>query len=93
MLLLVPGTLGGAADFHVLAPALVKRVPGLQVWALMRREGALHDTRLLERARAGAVSVEQAFDYYLGWLAKPSVTDHYQTASTRATTRSSARGG
>jgi len=78
VLLLVPGTLGGAADFHVLAPALVRRVPGLQVWALMRREGALHDTRVLERARAGEVTVEQAFDYYLGWLAKPSVTDHYR---------------
>jgi hypothetical protein len=78
VLVLVPGTLGGAADFHLLAPALVRRVPGLQVWALMRREGALHDTRLLEQARAGKVSVEHAFDYYLGWLAKPSVTDHYQ---------------
>ncbi|MDO8184890.1 hypothetical protein Q7L71_04825, partial [Conexibacter sp. CPCC 205706] len=79
--LLVPGTLGGAADFHVLAPALVRRVPGLQVWALMRREGALHDTRVLERARAGRVSVQEAFDYYLGWLAKPSVSDHYRPLS------------
>lgn len=78
VLLLVPGTLGGAADFHVLAPALVRRVPGLQVWALMRREGALHDTRVLQQARAGRVSVEHAFDYYLGWLAKPTVRDHYE---------------
>lgn len=78
VLVLVPGTLGGAADFHIVAPALVQRVPGLQVWAQMRREGALHDTTTLERARRGEVSVEQAFDYYLGWLAKPSVTDHYR---------------
>jgi hypothetical protein len=77
VLVLVPGTLGGAADFHVVAPALVARIPGLQVWAQMRREGALHDTRTLERARAGEISVQQAFDYYLGWLAKP-VTPHYR---------------
>ncbi|HST43171.1 MAG TPA: hypothetical protein VLK58_26835 [Conexibacter sp.] len=77
VLVLVPGTLGGAADFHVVAPALVQRIRGLQVWAQMRREGALHDTRTLERARAGEVTVQQAFDYYLGWLAKP-VTPHYR---------------
>lgn len=43
----------------------------------MRREGALHDTALLERARAGRASVQEAFDYYLGWLAKP-VSPHYR---------------
>ncbi len=44
----------------------------------MRREGALHGTRLPEQARAGKISVEHAFDYYLGCLAKPSVTAHSQ---------------
>lgn len=78
VLVLVPGTFGGAGDFHVLAPALVRRVPGLQVWAQMRREGALHDSAMLERARAGRATVQQAFDYYLGWLANGRVRPHYQ---------------
>ena len=78
VLVLVPGTFGGAGDFHILGPALVRRVPGLQVWAQMRREGALHDTAMLERARAGRATVRQAFDYYLGWLANPSVSPRYQ---------------
>jgi hypothetical protein len=78
VLVLVPGTFGGAGDFHVLAPALVRRVPGLQVWAQMRREGALHDSALLERARAGSATVQQAFDYYLGWLANGTIRPHYQ---------------
>jgi hypothetical protein len=78
VLVLVPGTFGGAGDFHLLGPALVRRIPGLQVWAQMRREGALHDTAMLERARAGRATVRAAFDYYLGWLANAAVRDHYQ---------------
>jgi hypothetical protein len=78
VLVLVPGTFGGAGDFHILGPALVRRVPGLQVWAQMRREGALHDTKMLEAARAGRATVRQAFDYYLGWLTNPSVRPRYQ---------------
>jgi len=78
VLVLVPGTFGGAGDFHVLGPALVRRVPGLQVWAQMRREGALHDTTMLEHARAGRATVSAAFDYYLGWLANAAVRPHYQ---------------
>jgi pimeloyl-ACP methyl ester carboxylesterase len=53
-------------------------VPGLQVWAVDRRSQALEDTKMFDDARAGRVSVKQAFDFYLGWLADPSITSHYQ---------------
>jgi len=78
VLVLVPGTNGGAGDFDLVAPYLVTHVPGLQVWAEMRREGALQDDAVIRSALAGRSTVTQAFDYYLGWIADPSVTVHYQ---------------
>jgi hypothetical protein len=44
------------------ARELVRRVPGLQVWAVDRRSSALEDT---SRFQPG-VSAGEAFDYYLG---------------------------
>jgi hypothetical protein len=41
VLVLVPGRFGGAGDFTLVARYLAAHVPGLQVWAQMRREGAL----------------------------------------------------
>jgi len=41
VLVLVPGTGGGAGDFTLVARDLVRRVPGLQVWAVDRRSQAL----------------------------------------------------
>ena len=78
VLVLVPGTNGGAGDFDVVAPYLVRHVPGLQVWAEMRREGALQDDSLVQAVLAGTASYQQAFNYYLGYLSDPSITDHYQ---------------
>ena len=78
VLVLVPGTNGGAGDFDLVAPYLVRHVPHLQVWAEMRREGALQDDSLIQSVLAGTATYQQAFDYYLGFLADPSITDHYQ---------------
>ena len=78
VLVLVPGTNGGAGDFDIVAPYLVAHVPHLQVWAEMRREGALQDDSLLQEVLAGRATYQQAFDYYLGFLSDPSITDHYQ---------------
>lgn len=78
VLVLVPGTLAGAGTFDVVAPQIVKRVPGLQVWAQDRRENTLEDTALLARVRAGRATPQQALDYYLGWLADPSIQPRYQ---------------
>ena len=78
VLVLVPGTNGGAGDFDLVAPYLATHVPGLQVWSEMRREGALQDESVVQSTLAGKTTSQQMFDYYLGWLAKPSITDHYQ---------------
>jgi hypothetical protein len=62
VLVLVPGYLGGAGDFTLIARELVRRVPGLQVWALDRRSNAFED---VSRFRPGT-SLQTANDYYLG---------------------------
>src|SRR6188472_2066642 len=78
VLLLMPGFYGGAGDFTLDAREIVKRVPGLQVWALDRRSQALEDTGRFADALAGRIGVQQAFDYYLGWLANPAIQPHFQ---------------
>src|SRR5215210_3194775 len=78
VLVLVPGFLGGAGDFTLVGRDIVRRVGDLQVWAVDRRSQPLEDTRVFDEARAGRVTVQQAFDYYLGWLADPSITTHFQ---------------
>ena len=78
VLVLVPGTIGGAGDFSLLGPELAARVPGLQVWALDRREQALEDSSRMQQALDGTISVQQAFDYYLGWIADQKITTHFQ---------------
>jgi pimeloyl-ACP methyl ester carboxylesterase len=78
VLVLMPGYYGGAGDFTLDAREIVKRVPGLQVWALDRRTQALEDTARFADALAGRISVQQAFDYYLGWLANPAIQPHFQ---------------
>jgi pimeloyl-ACP methyl ester carboxylesterase len=78
VLVLVPGTASGAGDFTLVGRELVRRVPGLQVWSMDRRGNALEDTSRFEAALAGRISAREAFDYYLGWLADPSITPHFE---------------
>ncbi len=82
VLVLMPGFYGGAGDFTLDAREIVKRVPGLQVWALDRRSQALEDTGPFADALAGRISVQQAFDYYLGWLVEPR--DHAALPAARS---------
>jgi pimeloyl-ACP methyl ester carboxylesterase len=65
VLVLMPGTVGGAGDFTLVARNLVKRVPSLQVWAIDRRSNALEDTATFARVDRGEIPLQQAFDYYL----------------------------
>jgi pimeloyl-ACP methyl ester carboxylesterase len=65
VLVLMPGTQGGAGDFTLDARYLVKHVPGLQVWAIDRRTQALEDTATFAAAAAGQIPLQHAFDYYL----------------------------
>ena len=65
VLVLVPGFLGGAGDFRLLANDIVKRVKGLQVWAYDRRTQAFEDTSVFETGDPA-----KALDYYLGFKYK-----------------------
>jgi pimeloyl-ACP methyl ester carboxylesterase len=65
VLVLMPGTQGGAGDFTLDARYLVKHARGLQVWAIDRRTQALEDTATFAAAAAGRIPLQQAFDYYL----------------------------
>jgi hypothetical protein len=60
VLILVPGTQGGAGDFSLVGPEIVRRVPGLQVWAYDRREQAFED-----HTGFATGDPDRAFGYYL----------------------------
>jgi pimeloyl-ACP methyl ester carboxylesterase len=62
VLVVIPGTGGGAGSVSPIARTLSKRVDGLQVWSFDRREQALEDTSGFESGDADSAS-----DYYLGF--------------------------
>jgi pimeloyl-ACP methyl ester carboxylesterase len=68
VLVLMPGTQGGAGDFTLAARYLVRQIDGLQVWAVDRRTQALEDTAVFRRALDGKISLQRMFDHYLGWI-------------------------
>jgi pimeloyl-ACP methyl ester carboxylesterase len=68
VLVLMPGTQGGAGNFALLAREIVDRVPGLEVWAIDRRSQPLEDTGMFARLEAGEATLQEMFDYYLGWI-------------------------
>jgi pimeloyl-ACP methyl ester carboxylesterase len=79
VLVLMPGTQGGAGDFTLLADELTKRVAGLQVWAIDRRSQVLEDTSMFERSLAGQATPQEMFDYYLGWVTNGGTpANHFQ---------------
>jgi hypothetical protein len=78
VLVLNPGTSASAAYFEPLARSIVARLPNWQVWAVERRENQLEDQSVFNRAKAGHASPQKVFDYYLGYLADPGITDHFQ---------------
>src|SRR4051794_57537 len=65
VLVLMPGTQGGAGAFTLDARYLVKHVRGIQVWAIDRRTQALEDTATFAAAENGQIPPQSAFDYYL----------------------------
>jgi hypothetical protein len=62
VLVLVPGTNGGAGGIVPVARDIVRRVPRLQVWIVDRREQALEDTSVFSTG-----DPQRAQDYYLGF--------------------------
>jgi hypothetical protein len=65
VLVLVPGTDGGAGGVLPVAREIVQRVPRMQVWIVDRREQAFEDTSVF---RTGDPQAAQ--DYYLGFQYK-----------------------
>lgn len=86
VLVLMPGTAGGAGDFTLLAKNMVRRMRGLQVWAIDRRSQPLEDTTVFEDALARKVSLREMFDYYLGWISNGGTPkDHFEFLDTSTT--------
>jgi pimeloyl-ACP methyl ester carboxylesterase len=85
VLVLVPGTAGGATDFEPFARALTKQSPEYQVWTLDRRENLLEDHSVLDRFLNGKVDGQELFDYYLGWITDGSTDPHFEPVTTSET--------
>ena len=79
VLVLEPGTSAGAAYFVPLAKWITSTLPGWQVWSVERRENLLEDQSELNLAKEHKASVTQLYDYYLGYLKDPSITQHFQS--------------
>ncbi len=79
VLVLNPGTSGGSAYFLPMAQDIVRESRGAwQVWSVERRENQLEDQSVLNLYKQRKVSGQTLFDYYLGWITNPAVTDHFQ---------------
>ena len=84
VLVLVPGTSGGAAYFRPVAADIVKRLPGWRVWSVDRRENLLEDHSVLDKALAGQVTPQDLFRYYLEWIGDPSVSPRFSPVADTA---------
>lgn len=84
VLVLVPGYAGGAGSFNLVGPELVRRVPGLQVWAVDRRSQALEDTAMFARGLRGEATLQEVFDYYVGWITDPSIQPRFTPPDPRS---------
>jgi pimeloyl-ACP methyl ester carboxylesterase len=82
VLVLEPGTSAGGAYFVPLAKWIVDKMPGWQVWSIDRRENLLEDQTELNAYKRGKVTSTELFNYYLGYLKDPKVTDHYDPVAT-----------
>ena len=78
VLVLEPGTLAGGGYFVPLATWVVANARGWQVWSVENRENLLEDQSVLNLAKAGQATPQELFDYYLGFLADPSITQHFR---------------
>ena len=77
VLVLLPGTSGGAGYLAPVARDIVSKAKDWQVWAVERRENLFEDHSYADRLKRGEITAQQFFDYYLGWFTNPSVNPHY----------------
>jgi pimeloyl-ACP methyl ester carboxylesterase len=82
VLVLEPGTSAGSAYFVPLAQWIVSKLPGWQVWSVERRENLLEDQSELNKFKDHKVSSTQLYNYYLGYLKNPSISQHFQMIPT-----------
>ncbi len=78
VLVLVPGTSASAAYFEPIAKDIVAKNKGWKVWAVERRENLLEDQSVVDKVKAGTATTKDLFDYYLGFITDPSITQHFQ---------------
>jgi hypothetical protein len=77
VLLLVPGTSGGAAHMRPVARDIVAGLPGWKVWSVDRRENLLEDHSVLGPVVARERPASDAFRYYLEWITDASIAPHF----------------
>lgn len=77
VLVLAPGTSGGAAYFRPIARDLVARLPGWKVWSVDRRENLLEDHSVLGPVVARERPAADAFRYYLESITDASITPRH----------------
>ncbi len=82
VVVLEPGTSEGSSYFVPLAKWIVAEQNGWQVWSVERRQNLLEDQSELNLVKEGQATTTQLYDYYLGYLKNPSITNHVQSVPT-----------
>lgn len=78
VLVLEPGTSGGSGYFEPLGRWIVSANPSWQVWSVERRENLLENQSDLNLYKQHKITSAQLYNYYLGYLKNPAITNHYQ---------------
>ena len=78
VLVLAPGTSGGAAYFHPVATDLVRGLRDWKVWSVDRRENLLEDHSMLDQVLARRRPLADLFPYYLEWISDTSISPHFE---------------
>ena len=87
VLVLVPGTSGGAAYLRPVARDIVAGLPGWKVWSVDRRENLLEDHSVLGEVVARRRPGRDAFRYYLESITDPSITPRFAPVADAAFAR------
>jgi hypothetical protein len=87
VLVLVPGTSGGAAYFRPVARDVVAALSGWKTWSVDRRENLLEDHSVLGPVVARRRPAADAFRYYLESIADTSITPRFTPATDAAYAR------
>jgi pimeloyl-ACP methyl ester carboxylesterase len=67
VLILVPGTAGGAGYLHPVAQEIADKAKDWQVWSIERRENLFEDHSYADKLKRGEITPTQFYEYYLGW--------------------------